>query len=196
VDTFCIVFKSIGDGVLALIGIVVAIDILFPSFNKWLEEREVIVKNNRPLRIGMGILLAVFCLAYIGVSIRNGVIEVKEHSPIYQAQMLAEETDYSRQLEIKEHVLNFCPDLREYASRCAKGDSSDDAPTYPESYIARINEAMKSLTSEGIYSTNMEVIFIRHKTANTPQELATNLFEIASEFETMANQLPKPIKSR
>jgi hypothetical protein len=174
----------------------VAIDILFPSFNKWLEEKEVIVKNNRPIRIWMGILLAVFCLTYIGVSIRNGVIEVKEHSPIYQAQMLAEEADYSRQMEIKEHVLNFCPDLREYASRCAKGDTDDTAPTYAESYTARINEAMKSLNSEGVYSTNMETIFDRHKTVATPKDIATNLFEIASEFEKMANQLPKQIKNK
>jgi hypothetical protein len=124
-DTFCIVFKSIGDGVLALIGIVVAIDILLPSFHKWLEEKEGVVKNNRPLTICMGVCLGAFCVVYIGVSIRSGIIQVKEHSPLYQAQMLAQEAAYSRQMEIKEHILNFCPDLKEYANQCAKGDTAD-----------------------------------------------------------------------
>ena len=192
-DTFCIVFKSIGDGVLALIGIVVAIDILLPSFQTWLAEKEGIVKNNQPLRTTIGISLAVFCLMYIGVSIRSGIAEVRVHSPLYQARLRAEEADYTRQMEIREHILNFCPDLREYANRCANGDASDNAPTYPESYIAKINKAHELLNSEGIYSTNMEAVFDRHKTAAIPKDVATNLLEIASEFEKMANRLPKPI---
>src|ERR1017187_6992589 len=184
-DTFCIVFKTIGDALLALLGIIIAADILFPSFTKWFETKEEIVKNNRPLRIVLGIALATFCTAYIIISVRDATIQVREHSPLYQAQLLAEEADYSRQMEIREHVLNFCPDLREYASRCATGNMSDNAPTYAESYTARINEAMKSLTSEGVYSTNMEAIFDRHNTIATPKDTATNLFEIASEFEKM-----------
>ena len=184
--------------IVALVDVLAFVAVLcgiFPHLPKRMESKlEALMKEYHWLKRTALILFGGLAMAYFTAEVVTGIKGLDEQSPIHQAQMFAEQADYTRQTEIKEHVLNLCPDLRKYASRCATGNVSENASIYAESYTGRINEAMRLLLSEGVNSTNMEAILDRHQISYAPKDLATNLFEMASEFERLANQLPKPIK--
>jgi len=69
-DTFCLIFKSIGDYILPIIGLCLALGAVSPALEKWFKKREGEVKKDSRMRKTLGISLAAFCITLIAATIR------------------------------------------------------------------------------------------------------------------------------
>lgn len=179
-DTFFIVYKHIGDGLLSIVGIVTSLIFISKTFSKWYNGMEKSLRNSILWARVVGSILCLFCVVYIGVTIREGVEESHDRSPEYQAKIAAQ----VRQIELKDHVNNFAANLESV--------SVDTAFMEWDAWQSQANGWVTKLNDEGIWSTNLVRIYgeLRFRSMNDPNNAAT-LKAIAVELRHMAEKLPK-----
>jgi hypothetical protein len=184
VDTLCLIFKQIGDYLLELIGVCVAVCTISPALGTRFKRWERSVRKSFSKRLILGISLAAFCVALIAASLRIQIVQSREQ----EEQLKTQSLKYQSQMLLKEHINNFAANIIRFSNRF--GQSIYDQDELQTSFYPEINDYTKQLYAEGIWSTNLESLFDASRTASTPQERAANLMNIAKEFKRLADQLP------
>jgi hypothetical protein len=173
----------LGDCLVALIVLWISACSISTGLAAWFRRKERKVRKTRWLRLIFGICLAMFCIVYIGVSIRVQWIQLREQS---KTQSLV----YQNQMILREHVQNFATDVVNFSKNFDPNNWAQQSELF-KIYLPEINSLTSQMRDEGIRSTNISNLFDEHGNSIPPNNTATNLMKIAAEFETMALQLPK-----
>jgi hypothetical protein len=101
VDTFCLIFKSIGDYILPIIGLLFAAGTVFPTLRKWFKKKETALRASPWKRLFFGISLAVFCVVLIAASIRIQIAESSKQETQLKEQLSQSSLVYQQQMALK-----------------------------------------------------------------------------------------------
>ena len=179
-NTFCLIFKSVGDYLLPIIGILFAAGTIFPALGKWFKHKESAMKASRLKSLFFGISLAVFCIALIAASVRIQLTQSRQ-------QAIQSSLHYQQQMALKYEIES----LAKYLSKTAIDfDKNQEAQADFQGHDLKwLQSVTFDLTRQGLSIDKVKEIYDESQRTGRGATSET-LKKMSDELNKLAAQLP------